>query len=230
MERVGQGGREGTRRGIAMSLDRWLHYAGPVRWTGEAQLTLEGTSMSRQTVVGISGNITRPSKTQSFVAFVAESLASGIGASHHSYDIEDFGPSLLSGRRVSQLDAQARAIVEQIYASTALVVGSPTYKGSYTGLFKHVFDLLDPAALRGKPVILVATGGGERHSLIVEHQLRPLFGFFEALTIPTAVYASDRDFADGVLVSEEIRQRTAQAVAEASRLVGLQPRRASLAA
>jgi FMN reductase len=101
-----------------------------------------------------------------------------------------------------------------------LVVGSPTFKGSYTGLFKHFFDLLEPAALRGKPVILSATGGGERHSLIVEHQLRPLFGFFEALTMPTAIYASDRDFSDGVLVSEPIRARARQAVAEACGLLG----------
>jgi FMN reductase len=98
------------------------------------------------------------------------------------------------------------------------VVGSPTFKGSYTGLFKHFFDLLDPNSLKGKPVILAATGGGERHSLVVEHQLRPLFGFFEALTIPTAIYASDRDFADGALVSEAIRARAQQAIAEACRV------------
>ena len=62
--------------------------------------------------------------------------------------------------------------------------------------------------------MLTATGGGERHALIVEHQLRPLFGFFEAFTLPTAVYATDRDFADGVLHSEAILKRAAQAVDE----------------
>ena len=114
----------------------------------------------------------------------------------------------------------ARNIVDQLSSAAVLVVGSPTFKGSYTGLFKHFFDLLDPSSLKGKPVILAATGGGERHSLIVEHQLRPLFGFFEALTMPTAIYASDKDFADGVLVSEAIRARAQQAVAEACRVVG----------
>ncbi|TIX99332.1 MAG: FMN reductase, partial [Mesorhizobium sp.] len=108
-----------------------------------------------------------------------------------------------------------------------LVVGSPTFKGSYTGLFKHFFDLLDQSSLRGKPVILAATGGGDRHSLVVEHQLRPLFGFFEALTLPTAIYASDKDFANGVLVSEAIHARARQAVAEACRAV---PRSVGLAA
>ncbi len=186
--------------------------------------------MTHASVVGISGNITRPSKTRVFVEHVAGGVATGIGASQATYDIEDFGPSLLQARRISDLDGHARSIVDQLSAAAALVVGSPTYKGSYTGLFKHVFDLLDPASLKGKPVVLVATGGGERHSLIVEHQLRPLFGFFEALTIPTAVYASDRDFAEGVLVSDTIRNRARQAVIETWRAMGKQPERADLAA
>lgn len=177
--------------------------------------------MSHATVVGFSGNITRPSRTFAFVDHVVRDIARATGLAGRTYDIEDLGPSLLQARRASDLDAQAKDIVERIIGSDVLVVGSPTYKGSYTGLFKHFFDLLDPTALKGKPVILAATGGGERHSLIVEHQLRPLFGFFEALTMPTAIYASDRDFADGVLVSEAIRARAQQAVNEACRVVGV---------
>lgn len=185
---------------------------------------------SKTSVIGFSGNITRPSKTKIFVEHVVGSIAEGIGATSASFDIEDLGPSLYSARRGSELDVPARTIVERLAAADVLVVGSPTYKGSYTGLFKHFFDLLDPNALRGKPVVLVATGGGERHSLIVEHQLRPLFGFFEALTIPTAIYASDRDFADGALASETVRTRARQAVTEAWRALGREPERVGLAA
>lgn len=185
--------------------------------------------MSATTVLGISGNLTRPSKTRAFVQQVATDVAEGIGAASAIFDIEDLGQSFPLAKRTSDLDASARAIVDQIAAASVLVVGTPTFKGSYTGLFKHFFDLLDPAALRGKPIVLTATGGGERHSLIVEHQLRPLFGFFEALTMPTSIYASDRDFADGVLVSDPIRLRAAQAVAEACRAVGT-THRVSLAA
>jgi len=176
--------------------------------------------MSKKLVVGISGNLTRPSKTKAFVTQIAGEAAGRIGATSAIYDIEDLGPSLPSARRISDLDAAARAIVEQLTGADVLVAGSPTFKGSYTGLFKHLFDLLDPSSLRGKPVILAATGGGERHSLIVEHQLRPLFGFFEALTMPTAIYASDKDFANGALVSEAIHGRARQAVAEVSRVIG----------
>ncbi|MDX8456097.1 FMN reductase [Mesorhizobium sp. VK9D] len=176
--------------------------------------------MNKKLVVGISGNLTRPSKTRAFITQIAGEVAGRIGASSAIHDIEDLGPSFPSARRISDLDATARAIVEQLTGADVLVAGSPTFKGSYTGLFKHLFDLLDPSSLRGKPVILTATGGGERHSLIVEHQLRPLFGFFEALTIPTAIYASDKDFANGALVSEAIHARARQAVAEVLRVVG----------
>lgn len=171
--------------------------------------------MSKKLIVGISGNLTRPSKTRIFVEHIAAQVASGSGSATITYDIEDLGPSFARARRAGELDSDAARVIADVTAASVLVVGSPTFKGSYTGLFKHFFDLLDPSALRRKPVILAATGGGERHSLIVEHQLRPLFGFFEALTMPTAIYASDRDFADGVLVSDPIRTRARQAASEA---------------
>lgn len=176
--------------------------------------------MSKKFAIGISGNLTRPSKTRQFVDQVVGQVATKIGAASVTFDIEDLGPSFAQARRLSDLDPSARNIVEQLSSAAVVVVGSPTFKGSYTGLFKHFFDLLEPSSLKGKPIILAATGGGERHSLVVEHQLRPLFGFFEALTIPTGIYASERDFADGVIISEAIRNRTEQAVIEACRLVG----------
>lgn len=179
--------------------------------------------MSQKLVVGISGNITRPSKTRAFVDHIAGEIAHDIGASALTFDIEDLGPSFGAARRLGDLEPAARSLVDRLEQAAVLVVGSPTYKGSYTGLFKHFFDLLDPAALKGRPVVLAATGGGDRHSLIVEHQLRPLFGFFEALTVPTGIYASERDFTEGRISSDGLRARTAQAVAEAARLVAGSP-------
>lgn len=174
--------------------------------------------MPNKLVVGLSGNLTRPSKTRAFVDLIASQAAKAIGAQASTFDLDDLGPSFARARRLGDLDAAATAKVELLLNASLLIVGSPTYKGSYTGLFKHFFDLLDPLSLKGKPIILAATGGGDRHSLIVEHQLRPLFGFFEALTIPTGIYASDKAFADGALVSEPINARVQQAVAEAARI------------
>ena len=75
-----------------------------------------------------------------------------------------------------------------------LIVGTPVYRASFTGLFKHFFDFVEQTALVDVPVLLAAQGGSERHALVLEHQLRPLFSFFQAQTLPIGVYATDKDF------------------------------------
>ncbi|MDI3387844.1 NAD(P)H-dependent oxidoreductase [Streptomyces sp. B-S-A8] len=91
------------------------------------------------------------------------------------------------GRALSEaLDAVASA--------DGLIVVTPVFSASYSGLFKSFFDLLDKDALGGKPVLLAATGGSARHSLVLEHALRPLFAYLRALTVPTAVYAASEDW------------------------------------
>lgn len=185
--------------------------------------------MSNNLIVGFSGNISRPSSTRRFVETVTEALAKQAGLSHAVFDVEDLGSSLTAARSVADLDPAARRVIRTIIEADALVIGSPTYKGSYTGLFKHVIDLLDPSDLRGKPILLTATGGGDRHSLVVEHQLRPLFAFFEAFVLPTAIYTSSRDFTDGN-PSAAIRDRVNQALAEASVLVKARSDTAAIAA
>ncbi|BCH21339.1 NAD(P)H-dependent oxidoreductase [Mesorhizobium sp. L-8-3] len=171
-------------------------------------------------VVGFCGNTQRPSKTRALVETVSQSLLKRHGIAVEVLDLAAAG----SG---TGLPADVGAIVDAIEAADALVVGSPVYKGSYTGLFKHVFDLVRPTALIDRPVLITATGGGARHCLVVEHQLRPLFGFFEACTIPTAIYASEPDFAEGVPANPLVLQRIAAAV---DQLAGLIARRGCAAA
>ena len=169
-----------------------------------------------QKIIGFSGNLDRPSKTRTLVQTVVQSAATRFDAIGAVFDLADFGPSFPLARRASDLEGPAKAALEVILSADALVVGSPVYKGSYTGLFKHLIDLIDPEALRGKPVLLTATGGGDRHALMVEHQLRPLFGFFEAQTLPTALYASDRDFTDGQPTAPAFLDRLERAVEQFS--------------
>ncbi|NGM32573.1 FMN reductase [Methylobacterium sp. DB0501] len=175
--------------------------------------------MTRLRLVGFSANIQRPSKTRTLVEAVAAEAAVRLPVEVRIFDLVDAGPGLGALSR-DQLSLPARRIVEAVEEADALVVGTPVYKGAYTGLFKHLFDLVSPEALAGKPVALTATGGGPRHALVVEHSLRPLFGFFTALTVPTAVYASDPDFRDGGLDSAAIRQRVTEAGSQLASLAG----------
>lgn len=178
-------------------------------------------SPTTRSIVGFSGNITRPSRTRQLVEYLVGSVAERGGWETSLFDIEDIGPSLGAARHAGQLDPDGREVLRRIVTADVLVVGSPTYKGSYTGLFKHFLDLVDPASLRGKPVLLAATGGGQRHSLMIEHQLRPLFGFFQALTLPTGVYAASDELGEAGPVSEDLRARSRQAVEEALALLSL---------
>lgn len=164
--------------------------------------------------VGIAGSFNRPSKTRALVSHVAHQAASRYGFEGAIYDLSDVGPSLGAALRRRDLDAQASAILDDIVRADVLIIGSPTYKGSYPGLFKHLIDLIEPHELKSTPVIITATGGGERHALMVEHQLRPLFGFFMAHTLPTAVYASDRDFTDYRVSSQALGARIDETVHE----------------
>lgn len=163
-------------------------------------------------IAGLAGSLSRPSKTRTLVDLVASRSAARLGATAATYDLTDLQPGLGLASTLSDLDPTTEAIVASILSADVLVVGSPVYKGSYTGLFKHLFDLVDPVALAGKPVILTATGGGDKHALVIEHQLRPLFGFFEAATVPTGIYASGADFIDGQPASPALLARIDRAV------------------
>ncbi|SFV09406.1 FMN reductase [Methylobacterium sp. 174MFSha1.1] len=176
--------------------------------------------MTRPRLVGFSANIKRPSKTRTLVEAIAAEAAVRLPVEVRIFDLVDAGPGLGAALTRDQLSLPARRLVEAVEEADALVVGTPVYKGAYTGLFKHLFDLVAPEALAGKPVALAATGGGPRHALVVEHALRPLFGFFTALTVPTAVYASDADFREGGLDSAAIRQRVAEAGSQLAALAG----------
>jgi FMN reductase len=165
-------------------------------------------------IVGFAGSLSQPSRTRALVSRAVHETANMTEFDRHVFDLQDLGPSLGQARQIADLAPEARALVDQLVNADALVLGSPVYKGSYTGLFKHLFDLIEPDALRGVPVLLVATGGGDRHTLVIEHQFRPLFGFFEAATIPTGIYASSAHFLDGQLVSPRLEARLQTAVGQ----------------
>lgn len=167
--------------------------------------------MSR--VIVFSGSFNRPSKTSALVNFIGKKVAQKFDSDVLTYDLADVGTSLGLAQRAGDLAPQGRRIIEELTVADALIIGSPVYKGSYPGLFKHFIDLIEPERLFGKPVLLAATGGGDRHALMVEHQLRPLFGFFMAHSLPTAIYASQRDFnSNNEISSPELVARIDKAV------------------
>ncbi|MFH9827738.1 FMN reductase [Streptomyces bobili] len=103
-----------------------------------------------------------------------------------------------------------------------LIVVTPVFSASYSGLFKSFFDVLDKDALAGKPVLVAATGGTARHSLVLEHALRPLFAHLRAVVVPTGVYAASEDWgAEGL--PERIERAAGELAALMSGLAATRP-------
>lgn len=179
--------------------------------------------MSKTRIVVIVGNPSAKSRTkvlaQAIAARLAEGLAGHLAIQLQTFEIAQLAPHLVASGWPAELPAEGAAAVRAIEAADLVVAATPVYKGSYTGLFKHLFDLVDPDALVGRPVLLAANGGSDRNALVVDHQLRPLFAFFRALTVPSAVYAAESDFEGYTIRSSALQERIAEAVAQAVTLV-----------
>jgi FMN reductase len=175
-------------------------------------------------VVAVSGGLSQPSATRLLVDHImaeVERLLGGQGHLFHSRVIEvgdhaaDVTQKLLTGIATPALNDAVTA-VEQ---ADLLIAASPVYRGSYTGLFKSFVDVVDQRALTGTPVLLAASGGSERHALVVDHELRPLFAFFQASTVPTGVYATASDCTAELLPDDELKERIRRAAEQLVRAV-----------
>jgi len=171
-------------------------------------------------IVAVSGSLHAPSKTTvlatellaSFTAAIEGVVPNGVAVEPHLIEVGEIGRDFSGALRRDELSPAAEEALRRIESATLLIVASPVYRASFTGLFKHVFDFVGQYSLIDKPVLLAATGGSDRHALIIEHQFRPLFSFFQALTLPIGVYASDADFVDYRIASEPLHERISQAV------------------
>jgi FMN reductase len=170
--------------------------------------------MSKFDIIGLAGSFSVPSRTRGLVEEAVARTVAAYGGRSKVIDLSQLGPDFAAARQLDDLTGPGRDIINHIIEAKALIIATPVYKGSYPGLFKHLFDLIDPTALVGKPILLGATGGGDKHALVIDHHLRPLFAFFEAHTLATGVYVSERDFMDGQLASANVFNRLERAVAQ----------------
>jgi FMN reductase len=90
--------------------------------------------------------------------------------------------------------AELESVFETVGDVDGVIAVSPAFNASYSGLFKSFFDVLPEETLSDMPVLIAATGGTERHSLVLEHALRPMFSYLHAIVSPTGVYAATDDF------------------------------------
>lgn len=178
--------------------------------------------MTAPAIAVISAGLSQPSSTRLLAGKLAEATAGQLPAGTEVITIElrdlahDIVNALLTGFPAPAL----REAIEQVVSADALIAVTPLYSGSYNGLFKSFFDVLDPGALAGKPVLIAATGGTARHSLALEHAIRPLFSYLRAITVPTAVFAATEDWGAAGGTGEGLTERIERAGAELAALAG----------
>lgn len=176
------------------------------------------TGMTPRIVV-VNGSLRTPSRTGILLSALSSAIATRIPGELQSIHLAHDAPAIFSGLSRETLSPGGERLIETVEAADLLLVGTPVYRASYTGALKHLFDLVHRQALAGKVAILVASGGSPLHSLVIEHQLRPLLGFFNVYTAPTGLYASDADFKDGALSNAVLASRVERAADEAVRLM-----------
>ena len=169
--------------------------------------------MSRplKTVI-VNGSLHRPSRTQVLLDALRDTLNDQLALDVQNIELVSLLPELGAALSTDALPTHAHHAIKAIEQADFLIVGSPIFRAGIPGLLKHLFDLVDMNALNGTPVLLAATGGSQRHALVIEHQLRPLFSFFQALTLPIGVYATPEEIQDGEVTSAALQQHIQRTV------------------
>ena len=146
-------------------------------------------------------------------------LERGVEVEVETINLRDHAQALAGALLTGFPTGALREAMTSVAAADGVIAVTPVYQASYSGLFKLFFDALREGELRGTPVLMAATGGTARHSLVLEHAMRPMFAYLKAVTVPTGVYAASEDWgADGV-AGGGLQERVEVAAGELADLV-----------
>ena len=158
------------------------------------------TPQARHLVV-VSGGLGDPSSSTQLANRMATAAADllsaeGIVPEVHLVEIRLLATEIAEATVNTARSEALQAALDEVEQADAVVAVSPTFKASYSGLFKAFWDLVDNDALRGVPVLLGATGGTPRHSLMIDTALRPLFSYLRTKVLSSSVFAASDDWGE----------------------------------
>lgn len=158
--------------------------------------------MGAKKIVVISAGLGTPSSSRLLAdqladASVRRSAELGIETQVTVFELRDLAVDIANNFVTGYAAPRLAEAIGAAETADALIAVSPVFSASYSGLFKSFIDLLDHNALEGKPVLLGVTGGSERHSMVIDFAMRPLFGYLRARIVPTAVFAAPMDWGQG---------------------------------
>ena len=184
--------------------------------------------MSTRTLAVVSAGLSTPSSTRLLAdrltaATVAALRERGVEVTVEVIELREHARDLADNLVTGFPNTRLRAALETVERADGLIAVTPIFSASYSGLFKTFFDVVDKDALSGKPVLLGATAGTARHSLALEHALRPLFAYLRTIVVPTAVFAAAQDWGAGDVTSRDLVRRIERAAGELADLVARRP-------
>ena len=183
-------------------------------------------SDERRSIVVVSAGLGQPSSTRLLgdrLAAAVERHLRDAGAlpTVTVVELRDHAADLTNHLLTGFPSPRLQAAIDAVLGADGLIAVSPIFSASYSGLFKMFFDVLERDGLAGTPVLIAATGGTARHSLALEHALRPLFAYLNAATVATSVYAASEDWgAAGVAADGGLVERIERAAAELAGAIG----------
>ena len=156
--------------------------------------------MTTRTLAVVSAGLGTPSSTRLLAdrltaAAVAALEQRGVAATVEVVELREHARDLADNLVTGFANEPLRRAVETVTGADGVIAVTPIFSASYSGLFKTFVDVLDKDALAGTPVLVGATAGTARHSLALEHAMRPLFAYLRAVVVPTAVFAAAEDWA-----------------------------------
>ena len=177
--------------------------------------------MKQRTLVVVSAGLSQPSSTRLLadrLSAAAVGAADGLGVALtvQVVELRDLAHDLVNHLLTGFPPAPLKRAIDAVEAADAVIAVTPVFNASYSGLFKSFFDVLSKDALADKPVLIAATGGTARHSLALEHALRPMFAYLRAVTVPTSVFAASEDWG-GDESQGQLRGRIDRAAGELAR-------------
>lgn len=174
--------------------------------------------MSERTLVVVTAGLNQPSATRLLAdqlasACRAELAGRGVPAQTTVVEVREHAHEVVNHTLTGFPAPALTPAIEAVTAADGLIAVTPIFNASYSGLFKSFFDVLPEGALAEQPVLIGATGGTARHSLALEHALRPMFTYLRAVVMPTSVFAAPDDWA-GAAAEGALRSRITRAAQE----------------
>ena len=170
--------------------------------------------MAETVLLGIVGSVSADSRTRSAVEIALEAAADRYDVRTEVLHLAEYDLAIADGRGLDAYEGDTADALGLIVDADAYVVGTPVYRGSYSGALKNLLDMVprgqwqgDAAPFENAAVGLVATGATDHHFLAVDQELRPVFAFFGAHTVGGPAYANGDEFEDEAIDDTDVRER-----------------------